>query len=177
MDIVIDKFAAGFRVTLSPDFEFEIHDGLRSAVIYSCAEPDAPFRNATVPDATLEADHRLEIPMRTQLRGFRRLGALRRRTFGVLRENAHRQIRLALTHQCTSVRRIRENQPRARRVPMLGCNPLRLPARARHARILHVTQEFSGALRAILVRYAPFRIYPREEARARDGTNRLSACR
>src|SRR4029077_10173767 len=146
-------------------------------IIYSSVAPSAPFRNATVRDVTSEADHLLEIPTQTLLHGSRRLGALRHQAFDAPRGNAHRQIHRAPVRQCTSARRIRGNRPPARRVPVIGCNLLRLRARAHPARILRATQGFVEALRAILVRYAPFRIYPTEEGPVRDGTNRLSACR
>src|SRR5262245_18966414 len=145
-------------------------------LIYSSFAPSAPFRNATVRDVISEADRPLEIPTRTRLHGSHRRGVLRHRAFGVPRENVLRQIRRAVARRCTSARRIRGNPPPAPRVRVIDCNLLRLRVHAPRARIFRATQEFGGVLRAILVRYVPFRIYPREERRARDGTNRLSAC-
>src|SRR6266508_1343687 len=146
-------------------------------LICSSFAPNAPFRNATVLDEVSEDDRRLEIPTQTQLQGSRRLGGLRHRAFGVPRGNVLRQIRRAPARQCTLARRIRGNPQRAPRVPVIGCNLLHLRERAHRARIRRAAREFSGALRAILVRYATFRICPREERRARGGTNRLSVCR
>src|SRR4030095_11280069 len=145
---------------------------MRSALIYSCAALNAPFRNATVRDAVSEADRRLEIPMRTQLHDSRRFGALRHRAFDVPRGNARRQIRLAPARQCTLARRIRGNPRRGPRVRVIGCNLLRRREPARRAKTLRAVQGFFRALRATPVRYATFRIYPKGEGQARDGTNR-----
>src|SRR5512132_1669015 len=137
------------------------------AVTYSSFAPNARSRNAIVRDAVSGADRRLEIPTQTQLRGSRRLVALRHRAFDAPRGNVLRQIRRVPARQCTSARRIRGNPQRARRAPVIGCNLLHLRERAHRARIRRAAREFSGALRAILVRCATFRICPKEEGRAR----------
>src|SRR5438046_9489466 len=49
-DFVIDEFAAGLRVALSPVLKFEIHNGLRNALIRSYASPNARSRTAAALD-------------------------------------------------------------------------------------------------------------------------------
>src|SRR5438105_3507613 len=90
--------------------------------ICSFSALDERFRNEAVRDAawaTRFGRSRPETPMQTLRRDFRRRATLRRRAFGVPRENVRRMIRRAPAHRRTSARQTQENQPRVRHVRVI----------------------------------------------------------